>query len=551
MRPHVATAALVALLTPTCLAAQGASTPFDARVNAVFSAVSLTTTPGCALGVDRDGAPLLRRAYGMANLETATPFTVHTISESGSTAKQFVAAGLVMLAREGVLSLDDDISKWIPEVKGIGKRITVRQLLSHTSGLPDRYTLHDVQGRAAGDVDHTNAEVMDIVAQLRHLNFDPGEDYLYSNTGYVVAVAVLERASGKSLQAFSQERIFGPLGMTDTRWREDHRVVVPGRASAYSGTALTGFRNEHPFTRVFGSGGLLLTVDDFLKWSAAMQTGTGSWGAIRDSLEAVIRLNDGTALTYGLGVSTDRWRGVRRVSHTGATGGYRAALFRYPEQAVSVALLCNGASANTTTLVSNVAAIVLGEKLAPVSEEVAPAIAVTPEALSALAGRYHAPRTGDALILEVRAGQLTDSLSGARLDPWGAGRFRVRGTQTYLSVKRAGDGTSLTETTPNARAVEYSRVAAPATGPALASYAGQYRSPELGTTMTFVARGDTLLLDRGWRGMLALRPVFRDAFATPDGERIRFTRDTRSRVNGYVVWAGRVRQLRYERAAVR
>lgn len=552
MRPTLALSSLAVLIAPALLLAQSPLSALDRRVDAVFTAFSLTSTPGCAVGVDRDGAPLVRRAYGMANLESGTPFTVGTISESGSTAKQFVASGLVMLALDGVLSLNDDISRWVPEVKGVGKRITVRQLLSHTSGLPDRYTLHEVQGRPAGEVDHPNAEVLDMVSHLRDLNFDPGEDYLYSNTGYVVAVAVLERASGKSLQAFTDERIFRPLGMTSTRWREDHRIVVPGRAAAYGGTAATGFTNDHPFTRVHGSGGLLLTVDDLLRWSNALQTGDGRWGAIRDSLSAVVRLNDGTAITYGLGVTTDAWRGVRRVSHTGSTGGYRAALYRFPEHAVSVALLCNIGRANPAALATSVATIVLGDALTPVVADAAPAIAIAPAALAALTGRYHAPFSEDLRVLEVRNGQLVDSLSDAVLVPWGANRFRALGTQTYFTFTRTGTSVAITEQTPGTRTVDFVRVESPVRGAAaIANYAGRFVSPELGADFDIVARGDTLLVDRGWRGMERLAPILRDAFLLPDGKLVRFTRDARGRIAGFVLCDGRVRHLRFERAAVR
>ncbi len=550
MRPgfgFAAIAAVCVLTPPAFLAAQGPSSPLERRVDSLYSAFSSTRTPGCAIGVDQRGAPLLRRAYGMANLETASPFTISTISESGSTAKQFVAAGLVLLARDGVLSLGDDVSRWVPEVKGVGKRISVRHLLSHTSGLPDRYTLHDVEGRAAGDVDHTNAEVLDVVSHLRELNFDPGEDYLYSNTGYVVAVALLERASGKSLQQFTNERIFAPLGMTDTRWREDHRVVVTGRASAYSGSIVTGFRNDHPFTRVFGSGGLLLTIDDFLKWSAALQAGTGAWGAVRDSLESIIRLNDGTTLTYGLGVVTDQWRGVRRVSHTGATGGYRAALYRYPAQSVSIAILCNGASANTTVMAAGVANLVLGDALAPVAAPAATPVTVTGDALAAVAGRYHAPRTDDVMILEIRNGRLVDSLSGTALLPLSDDRFRLGGSESTLRVTRTAPATTITADAQGSRAINYVRVDAPL--PSVASYAGRYRSPELDAVATLAMRGDTLVMDQGWRGTVALKPLFRDGFVMPGGERLRFTRDARGRLTGYAVWAGRVRHLRFDRTA--
>jgi CubicO group peptidase (beta-lactamase class C family) len=550
MRPLPSLAvSCAALAMPALLGAQGPTTLLDRRIDSVFTAFSRTATPGCAVGVDQRGTPLVRRAYGMANLETGTPFTTSTISESGSTAKQFVAAGLVMLARDGVLTLDDDITRWVPEAKGFGKRITIRHLLSHTSGIPDRYLLHDVQGRAAGDVDHTNAEVLDIVSKLRDLNFDPGEDYLYSNTGYVVAVAVLERASGKSLQQFSQERIFTPLGMTHTRWREDHRVVVPNRASAYAGSVARGFVNEHPFTRVFGSGGLLLTIGDFLTWSNALQTGVGAWGAIRDSLEAVIRLNDRTAITYGLGVSSEQWRGVRVVSHTGATGGYRASLFRYPAQVVSIAILCNGASANTTALNNSVAAIVLGDALQPAVAQSTTGVPLSAEALTPLVGRYHAPRTDEAVVLELRNGQLTDSLSGASLLPVSPDLFRVRGADAWLRVHRAPNGVTLVDSASNTRTTEYLRVADPL--PSRVEYVGHFSSPELSADLILAMRGDTLVIDRGVRGTLALSPIYRDGFESAEG-RVRFTRDARGRVSGLTIWAGRVRHLRFvKRATVR
>jgi CubicO group peptidase (beta-lactamase class C family) len=537
----------VATAAPT--AAQQSDSALVQRVDSVFSQWNRTNTPGCAVGVDKGGVPLLRRAYGMANLETGTPWTVGTLSESGSVAKQFTAAALVLLARDGVLTLDDDISRWIPEVRGIGKKITVRHLLTHTSGLPDRYTLHEVQGRPAGETDHNNAEVLAMVAKLRELNFDPGEDYEYSNTGLIVAATLLERASGKSLQAFTDARIFKPLGMESTRWREDHRVVVPGRASAYSGTLATGFRNDHPFTRVIGSGGLLTTVADFLKWEAALQSGTGPWGPVRDSLERVGRLSEGTELTYGLGVGVSRWRGVRAVSHTGSTGGYRASLQRYPEQQVAVALLCNLGSINPGVVGQRVAALVLGPALAAAPPEPS-GVAVDPAVLAGLAGAYHSPRTEEVLILSVAEGRLSDSVGRAELIPVAAGRFKYRGSQRTLRViaGQSGSPTRLLLEAPNTRSVEYLAVRRTPLDPTiLASYAGAYQSPELGATLRLSQRGDTLRLERDWQDPIRLRPLYRDGFYAGGAGLIRFERDPRGRVSGFVLWAGRVRHLRFQR----
>jgi CubicO group peptidase (beta-lactamase class C family) len=483
----------------------------------------------------------------MASLESGSPWTIGTISESGSVAKQFVAAGLVLLALDGKLSLDDDVGRWIPEVRGIGRRITIRHLLTHTSGLPDRYLLHEVEGRAAGEVDHPNAEVMHVVSRLRNLNFDPGDDYLYSNTGYVVAVAVLERVSGRSLQQFTDERIFRPLGLASTRWREDHRVVVPGRAAAYSGVRARGFRNDHPFTRVFGSGGLLTTVDDFLKWQAALQRGPGSWGAVRDSLEVAGRLNDGTVLAYGLGVGVGTWRGLRVVSHTGSTGGYRAALFRYPERNVAIALLCNVGSANPAVMARQVAEAVLDGALAAADAAPQP-VALEASHLTALAGVYRSPRTEEVKVLSVRDGQLFDGAT--RLLPIAADRFRFStGNATLVVPVTAGDApTQLRIESPGARAVEYVRMSPPRLDAGrLASYAGRYRSPELGAEFQLAVERDTLRLLRSWRPSLALVPLYDDGFRLDGSNRLRFLRAADGTITGFVIWAGRVRHLKFDR----
>ena len=537
------------MLLGSLASAQGPDTLLLRRVDSVFATWSGSGTPGCAVGVDRAGAPLLRRAYGLSNLETGTPWSVGTLSESGSTAKQFTAAGIVLLALDGVLKLDDDVTRWLPEVRGFGKRITIRHLLTHTSGIPDRYTLHEVQGRPAGEVDHSNAEVVALVAKLRDLNFDPGEDYEYSNTGFILAATLLERASGKSLQDFTAERLFKPLGMTSTRWRTDHRLVVPGRASAYSGTRAAGFRNDHPFTRVIGSGGLLITIDDYLRWEAALQQGAGIWGAVRDTLERAAVLNDGTTLTYGLGVGVSRWRGVRAVAHTGSTGGYRAALYRYPDQQVAVALLCNLGSINPGQVGQRVAALALGPALAAAPTDPA-GIAVDSATLRMLAGAYRAPRTEEVLVLSLNRGVLTDSAANSGLIPIAPGKFQYRGSQRTLTIvpAGAGGGARVVSEAPNARPIEFvsvSRVLPDAT--TLTEYAGEYFSAELDARVRFFVRADTLRLDRAWERPQPLRPLYRDGFSAGGVGLVRFERDARGKVTGLVLWAGRVRHLRLSR----
>ena len=206
------------------------------RVDQIFAGFR-GESPGCAVGVSQQGKPVLTRAYGMANLEYGVPNTPETVFESGSVAKQFTAAALVLLAQDGKLSLDDDIRKYLPEVPDFGHTITIRHLLTHTSGLRDQWGLLALKGSPPGSQVHTLPLILDLVAHQKQLNFEPGTDYLYSNTGYALAAMLVQRASGKSLAEFGRERLFGPLGMTSTQWRDDYTRVVKGRAIAYEPAA--------------------------------------------------------------------------------------------------------------------------------------------------------------------------------------------------------------------------------------------------------------------------------------------------------------------------
>ena len=291
-------------------------------------------------------------------------------------------------------------------------------------------------------------------------------------------------------------------------------------------------------------------MDDFLKWEAALQNGTGPFGAVRDSLERVMRLNDGTDLTYALGVGVSKSRGVRVVSHTGSTGGYRAALQRYPDQNVAVALLCNVGSADPGTLANRVAAVALGPALGPAP--VAPTgIAADSAALAPLAGVYHSERTEQVLVLGVTRGALVDNTGGSTsLIALGSDRFQYGAGGRTLRVLPAGPGGArrVRVEAPNTRSVEYTRMAPPASGAAaVQAYAGTYRSAELDGEVRLFAAGDTLkLAQHPWEPVQTLRPLYQDGYRL-GGEVLRFERDRRGRVTGFVLWAGRVRHLRLAR----
>ncbi len=322
-------------------------------------------TPGCVVGVSRSGESAVLRSWGSANLEFGIPLEPGSILEAGSVSKQFAAAALLLLVEEGRISLDTDISPWFPELPDYGATIRVHHLLNHTSGLRDWGSVAAISGWGRGDRTHTHAHALEIIARQRSLNYPPGEAYSYTNTGYTLLVLLVERITGGSFADFSRERIFEPLGLHDTDWRDDYRRIVPGRATAYSPSS-DGFRINQPIEDVHGNGGLLTTVADLLTWDEAIRTRSFGGPDFHALLHRQGVLNDGTTIEYASGVQVGSFRGVPSVTHTGATAGYRAYLGRFEEEELSVALLCNRSDANPGNLGGRVAALWLGDALQPV-----------------------------------------------------------------------------------------------------------------------------------------------------------------------------------------
>jgi CubicO group peptidase (beta-lactamase class C family) len=344
--------------------AQTAAPPApSAGVDAVFARWT-TATPGCAVGVGVNGKSVLERAYGMADLEHDVPNTPDTIFEAGSVSKQFTAAAVLLLARDGKLSIDDPVRKYIPELPDYGVPLTIRHMLTHTSGLRDWGEVAGIAGWARTTRAHTHAHVLDIVSRQKALNFTPGTAWSYSNTGYNLAAIIVSRVSGKPFAEFSRERIFAPLGMTRTSWRDDFTRVVKHRAIAYDAQA-DGYHQDMPFENVHGNGGLLTTVGDLLRWNENFVAPKVGDAAFLAEEQTPGRFNDGKAHDYAFGLYVRPYRGVDEVSHSGSTAGYRAFLTRYPRQHVSVAVLCNAGNANATQHAHAVADAYLGDALSP------------------------------------------------------------------------------------------------------------------------------------------------------------------------------------------
>jgi CubicO group peptidase (beta-lactamase class C family) len=319
-------------------------------------------SPGCAVGVSRVGQLVLSKAYGFADIERRTPIGPDTRFYLASLAKQFTAMSIVLLAQDHRLSLDDDIRKWVPEVPSFGPTITLRHLLNHTSGLRDYLTLLAVTGWPSDGM-LTEQQFLELIARQRGLNFPPGEQFLYSNTGYALLSIVVKRASGQSLRDFAAARIFRPLGMTHSEFRDDHTSDVPDRALGYQLVGTTYHLSE-PRVDVVGDGGMYSTLADLVRWDANFETGIVGGKEGIAMLQQPARLNGTDSIPYALGLTIASYRGLRTLSHSGAYGGFRTTLLRFPDQHTSVITLCNTASA-PPSLAQQVATVFLESEMQP------------------------------------------------------------------------------------------------------------------------------------------------------------------------------------------
>lgn len=385
----------------------------------VFAAYAKPGSPGCVVGVVRDARLVFARGYGLANIEHDLPLTSTSVLDIGSTSKQFTAASVLLLEQQGKLSVDDDIRKFVPELPSYGQTVTIRHLLNHTSGIRDYLTLMSVAGVNFDGVTGDD-EALRIITRQKALNFPPGSEHLYSNSGYFLLSIIVKRASGKSLRQFAQENIFGPLDMRDTHFHDDHTMIVPRRATGYSPGAQGQFVIDMSGFEQTGDGAVYTTIEDLAKWDRNFYEPKVGGQALIDGLLRSGVLNDGKTIPYAAGLMNGTHKGLPVVSHGGSWAGYRAELIRFPKQRLSVICLCNRADGNPSAKARQVADVYLASELTaapPAAQTQAPGAkaeasakeqrpAPTAADVSRLAGTYYSEELDTTVRLTVENDQL-------------------------------------------------------------------------------------------------------------------------------------------------
>jgi len=519
-------------------------------------------SPGVAVAVFRDGRTIFSKAYGMANLAYGIPFQVDTRSNIGSTSKQFTAFAIMLLAERGELSLDDDVRKHIPELPDLGETVTIRNLLTHTSGYREFLNLLLMEGRRLDHGDFIDrSEVIKVVQRQPALQNSPGSEFNYNNTAFALAAAIVERISGQEFHEFMAENVFGPLGMSRTMVRPSPEYIVEGRAQGYVPGPGGTFLEAGDLGGAVGAGGIYSTVGDLQKWIENYADPLVGSPAIVRQMTTPNVLTTGDTTEYGLGLFIDQQRGLRRVHHGGADVAHRSQLAYYPEINAGITTQSNHAGFDSS-IAFRLAEAFFSADMEPDAEEEAAAPAgeaFDPEgydsaAFDEMVGRYaleEAPtfilsffREGDTLFTQATGQQRVEIV------PTSDSTFTLLTVEASLTFHRNAEGEVDRLTLhqngdhPATRLADDQVEWKP--GPEeLSAYTGRYYGEEIETFYTISLQDDQLVLQERRRDDANLTPGEKDEFSG-GGLEVSFERDRNGKIIGFYLANGRTRGVRFE-----
>ncbi len=524
-------------------------------------------SPGAAIQVWRDGRTLYSKAYGMANLAYGIPFRTDTRTNIGSTSKQFTAFAIMLQVERGLLSLDDDIRKHIPEMPEFEDTITVRHLITHTSGLREFLNLLLMTGRRLDHGDWIDrSEVIAIVQRQPALQNSPGAEWNYNNTAFGLAALIVERTSGQDFHVFMAENVFGPLGMTRTMVRPTPEHIIPGMSEGYT-PGSDGFRQIGDLGGAVGAGGIYSTVEDLQTWVQNFAEPRVGTREIFDEMMTSYVLTNGEETGYGYGLFVDEQGGLRRVHHGGADVAHRSMLVYYPEINAGLTVQSNHAGFNSNVayelgaeffadaMTDEEAAAETAAEAGETEAEFDPE-AYDPEDFDEFVGRYSLDASPDFVLAFTREGDTfyTQGTGQSRVEirPTAEDTFELVGVEASVVFQRNDegevDGLTLNQNGQYhaTRLADDEAAAREPTVEELADYAGRYFSTELETFYVIALEEERLVLHHRRLDEATLTAGAEDTFSG-GGFTFTFERDRNGEVIGFYLSNGRTRDVRFER----
>ncbi len=532
----------------------------DKIVDQLFTPWNSIESPGAAVAVEKDGKVIYKKGFGSAELEYNIPITSRTVFHIASISKQFTCFSILLLEKQGKLSINDDIRKYIPEVPDFGKVITLNHLMHHMSGLRDQWELLAMAGWRLDDI-ITKDQILRIVSRQKELNFNPGDEYMYCNTGFTLLAEVVARVSGQTFPEFTRTHIFEPLKMTNTLFYDDCEKIVKNRAySFYSDT--TGYKKSILSYSNAGATSLFTTAEDLCRWSSNFENPVVGDKDIIKRMNLRGILNKGDTISYAMGQDIGKYKGLNIISHGGADAAYRSFFVRFPDQSFSVNVLSNLASFDPGGMSFKIADIYLKDKevvSGPKKEETeskAPAemteVKIDHDALVSYCGQYEW-QPGILVTIALENDKLFVSAPELPKTPMTAvteTEFDVKPISARVTFMMDSGKVSKMKVRMSGGEVIAMKISDfDPTKTNLSEYIGDFYSGELSTTYTMVVESGKLIARHFRTGDVLLTLSKPDQFSGNKWYfgKVAFTRDSNGKIAGCNVSGGRVRNLKFEK----
>lgn len=526
----------------------------QAEVDRIFAGVNPETDPGAAVLVVRDQQVLLKRGYGLANLEHRIPMTPSTIFDVASLSKQFAGMAIAMLAESGRISLEDDVRAYIPEFPDFGDTVTIGHLVHHTSGLRDWPGTLSLSGWLMDDVISFD-QILDMAFHQQRLNFEPGSAYSYTNTGYNILAEIVQRVSGQSFREWTDTHIFGPLGMDSTHFHDNHQEVVPGKASGYTRAGRGRYQAVLNGLTALGSSSLYTNINDLVKWVVNFETHRVGGQAVWERMLQRGRLTNGNRISYAYGLVIGTYRGLKTIDHSGGWAGFNTFLLHFPDQHFSVVVLTNHSSGNASKAAFEIADLYLANDMTPPrpdpeneDSEDAAEITLPATLLERYAGTY---RLGPSWYITIRrkGNQLSSQATLENAVPIAAlndSTFRAYNSTLTFLRNAAGEVTGFRYRGMTCPRVELVPLPSQAE---LENFTGIYESSELRTSYRLAVRDGKLVASHPKHGSIPLTPAWKDEFRGGAWfmHTVTFTRDQNGQIDGFQVSQSRSRNQQFTR----
>jgi CubicO group peptidase (beta-lactamase class C family) len=543
---------LVLFIVPLQLMGQSLPDSITRKVDSLFNRYT-TVTPGCAVAIIKNGKLVFKKGYGMANLEYDVPITSSSVFHIASESKQFVAFCMLLLEQQGKLSIDDDIRKYLDYVPDFGKKITIRQLIHHTSGLRDQWQLLANAGWQLDDV-ITQEHVIKLISKQQRLNFDPGEEHLYCNTGYTLMAEIVKKASGLSLREYTDKYIFTPLEMNNTHFHDNYRELVPNRTYSYSPKGLRDYQHSVLSYSIVGATSLFTTVEDEAKWVMNYEHGKVGGKELIEKMYSLGVLNNGKKLSYAFALAIDDYKGWKRIGHGGSDAGYRTYACRFPEQQLGIIVFSNFSNGNPNGAAMQIADLLLPQKEIKIEN---PPAFTDSNYLKKWQGRYVSDR-GAVLtlywennkLLNRPAGQTTGG-SEWKLSKKENNKYQLAsGTIIHVETSPSDDSvTKIIAENPNGFTELFRQPLIQLKKEDMAMYPGTYYNDETEAAYTVIVKDGELILQHRKFADAKLSLIGKDQFGCDNWwmTNLKFLRDKKGVVTGFEVNAGRVLHLLYSK----